>query len=413
MSSLHPDKFTPLERRASFSLASIFAFRMLGLFIVLPIFSLYAQHLSGATPFLIGLAMGVYGLTQALLQIPFGVLSDYYSRKKVIALGLIIFAAGSLTAALAHSITMLIIGRALQGTGAVGSATMALVADLTREQQRTKAMAIIGITIGFSFYLGMILGPFLNQWLSVPGIFGLTAGLGFLGLVILTIAVPSSPSAPQSARESITQQLQRVLQCPALSRLNLGILILHALLTVNFIVIPIALHNQLGLASQQLFYVYLPVLIAACILAIPLLIFAEKKQKERALLLGSIIVLLLTELMLFILPTSSFNIIANLILFFTGFTILEALLPSMASKAAPVAYRGTAMGVYSSAQFLGIFVGGALGGWLYGKYSLPGVFFAGTLMAGFWFLIAKKHTQNDWILGEAQSERTKECIRNT
>lgn len=387
--TLSADTFTPSERRAAWSLAGIFSLRMLGLFIMLPVFSLYAQQLAGATPLLIGLAMGVYGLMQGVLQIPFGLLSDRYARKHVIAVGLLLFAGGSLIAAGSTSIGGLFLGRALQGAGAVGSATIALVADLTRETQRTKAMAIVGISIGLSFYLGMLLGPLLTQWLSVPALFGFTALLAGVALVVLTYGVPTPPPQPRPT-EPPAHTLKKILQQPALLRLNAGIFILHLLLTALFVVLPMALHARWGLNAHQQGWIYLPVLLVACVLAGPFIFYADKKRITKPLFIASIVLLLVAQLSLCLFPLTLALVFVSLIGFFTAFTFLEATLPSLISQAAPPASKGAAMGVYSSAQFLGIFMGGMVGGWLYHHGSLERVFAVGALLALLWLVLAIK-----------------------
>lgn len=390
----------PNAHRATFALASIFGLRLIGLFMILPIFSLYAVHLNGATPTLVGLALGIYGLTQGLLQIPFGMWSDRIGRKPVITLGLLCFCIGSLLVAISHSITMVIIGRALQGAGAVGSTTIALVADLTQPSQRTKAMAIIGITIGLSFTVAMILGPLLNVWLSIPTLFWLITGFGLLALVILHVGVPApNQSATHLQGRQLLQECKNLLLDNQLTQLNIGIFIMHAIFTASFIAIPIDLQNTVGLTVTQQWHVYVPALLLASISVIPLITLAEKYRYTETLFIVAITGLAAAQLGgLFLYQTvigSSFN----LFLFFLTFTVLEALLPSFVSKLAPAQSRGTAMGIYSSSQFLGIFVGGVVGGWLYGHYTTIGLFFATTLSALIWLVIAKdmQHAPMDKI----------------
>lgn len=386
------------EKQAACSLAAIFALRMLGLFMIVPVFSLYAHTLHNTTPFLIGVAMGCYGLTQALLQIPFGLWSDYIGRKPVIALGLVIFAIGSIIAATSHGIWGIIIGRSLQGAGAVGSATSALLADLTRDEQRTKAMAIIGITIGLSFFLAMILGPVISSWSGVPSIFWLSTLLALVGLFILFRCVPTATNStrkgdrrsPLHHVETIPTRFITVLQQPELLRLNFGILILHALLTASFIVLPIALQNYAHLAEKQQWHVYLPALLLAFITMLPFIRLSEKKTYLKLLFLSAISLLVCAEILLWLLHHSAITITLGLWLFFTAFTVLEALLPSTVSKLAPAQQKGTALGVNSCCQFLGIFLGGSLGGWLYSALQINGVLLACTLLAAVWLLFASK-----------------------
>ncbi|MEW6354222.1 MAG: MFS transporter [Pseudomonadota bacterium] len=381
---------TRTERRATLGLAGIYALRMLGLFLILPVFSLYAaDHLSGATPLLIGLAIGAYGLSQALLQIPFGVLSDRYGRKPVIVGGLLIFALGSVVAALSDSITGVIIGRVLQGAGAIAAAVMALAADLTREEQRTKAMASIGVTIGLSFAFALVAGPILNTWIGVPGIFWLTALLALGGIGVLYAAVPRVVhSRFHRDTEAAPGQFKRVLADAELMRLNTGILTLHMILMASFVALPPALRDHAGLAGEHHWYVYLPVLLLGMLAMVPFIIVAEKKRRMKQVFVGAIVLLSLSEALLGLTYQSAAGIAFALFLFFTAFNILEASLPSLVSKAAPLDGKGTALGVYSTAQFLGAFLGGATGGWLYGAYGLAGVFAFCAVAAALWALLA-------------------------
>ncbi len=383
------EPMTPSERRAAFSLAGIFSFRMLGLFMILPVFSLYAHQLNGATATLIGLALGIYGLTQALLQIPFGMLSDKIGRKPIIITGLLLFACGSVIAATAHSITGVILGRALQGAGAVGSTIIALLADLTREEHRTKAMAIIGMVIGMSFTIAMVLGPILNGIIGVSGIFWLTAVLAILGVLIVAKVVPNPAHIifHRDAEPEIAQ-FGKVLSQPELLRLDLGIFSLHAILTACFIAIPIILQNTVGLPEEKQWYLYLPVLILAFFAMVPFIIAAEKKRKMRPIFLSAITAVGLSQLGLWFFHDSLLSVALLLFIFFTAFTLLEASLPSLISKVAPSGSKGTAMGVYSSSQFLGIFVGGTLGGWCYGHHHVMSVFLLCAVIAGIWLFTA-------------------------
>lgn len=382
------NKMNPSERRASFTLASIMSLRMLGLFMVLPLFSLYAHQLTGATPALIGLSMGIYGLTQALFQIPFGAWSDRVGRKKIILLGLILFAAGSIISACSTTIWGMIIGRALQGTGAVGSTIIALLSDLTRENQRTKAMAIIGMTIGTSFSLAMLIGPLLNPWLHVNGIFWLATVFSLLAIFILFTKVPPIENPkPKQTTEIKLHSFLTVLQQPDLMRLNIGIFLLHAIFTANFVVIPISLQT-LGLSANEQWMLYLPVLLLAFVFTIPCIAIAEKKRRLKQFFMGAIILLCIADALLRLLPSHLLMSAISLLLFFAGFSILEAFLPSLVSKTAPPERKGTALGIYSCSQFLGIFVGGSLGGWLYGALGLTTVYLICTLLGLLWATIA-------------------------
>lgn len=376
------------ERRAAFWLAGVFSLRMLGLFMILPVFALYAEQLRGNTPVLAGLAIGIYGFSQALCQIPFGFLSDRYGRKRMIYLGLLIFALGSVVAALADSIGGVILGRALQGGGAVSAVVMALAADLTREDHRLRVMAVIGVTIGVSFAVSMILGPVLNGWIGVPGIFWLTGALALLSIAVVRFQVPDPvESRIHRDAEPVASQFGRVLLDGELLRLNFGIFTLHLLLTATFVAVPLALRDA-GLPNDQHWEVYLPALVVSMVAMIPFVIIAEKYQRLKPVFLGAILTLALTEFGLLNGSDTVLAMAALLLIFFTAFNLLEATLPSLIAKMAPSDAKGTAMGVYSSSQFLGAFAGGVLGGWLRGLLGLKGVFAFATLAALAWLLIA-------------------------
>lgn len=379
---------TPLEKRSIAGLSSIFALRMLGLFMILPVFSLAADQYSHATPILIGLAIGAYGLTQALLQIPFGMLSDRIGRKRVITIGLLLFAAGSVVAAMADSIYMVIAGRLLQGSGAIAAAIMALTADLTRDEHRTKAMASIGISIGLSFSIALAAGAALESWIGLSGIFWATALLSLVGIGILHLWIPT-PTRLVNHRdiEPVPQQFLTVFRNAEIMRMVLSIMVLHCLLTITFFALPIALFEHAGLAKEQHGLIYLPILILAFISMVPFIIIAEKRRKMKAIFIGSIAVLALAQFGWSMVSTSLFGLLFCLWLFFTAFNILEASLPSLMSKLSPLANKGTAMGVYSSAQFLGAFIGGAAGGLLFSKLGVEGVFIAGAVLTVAWLLL--------------------------
>lgn len=380
---------TRAELRASLSLAGIYMFRMLGLFMILPVFSVYARDLPDATPMLIGLAISAYGLTQAVLQIPFGLWSDRYGRKRLIALGLVLFAAGSVLAAMSHSIYGILAGRALQGAGAVAGVVMALAADLTREEHRTKAMALIGISIGLSFALSMVLGPILAGWVGVPGLFWIIAGLALCSLLLLFTVVPN-PVATRFHCDAEAQptHFKTVLANPELLRLDFGIFSLHLILTATFIALPLILRDRVGLEPAEHWRVYLPVFVLSLAAMVPFVILAEKRRKMKVVFLSFIGLVAIADAGLFLTHAMLLGIGGLLWLFFTAFNLLEATLPSMISKAAPPDLKGTAMGIYSTAQFLGAFAGGVGGGAIYGRFGPEYIFVFCALVAAIWLLVA-------------------------
>jgi len=378
----------PTERRAAFSLAGIFSLRMLGLFLILPVFALYAEDLDGVTPTLVGLAIGIYGLTQAVLQIPFGMLSDRIGRKPVIVGGLLIFALGSAVAASAQDIYGIIFGRALQGSGAIAAVIMALAADLSREQRRLRIMAIIGMSIGVAFALSLVLGPLINSWIGVPGIFWLTAVLALAGVLVVLFLVPT-PVKSQFHRdaEAVPGQFGKVLADPELLRIDFGIFSLHLSLTALFLAYPLVLRN-LGVASDHHWQVYLPVMLVAMVAMVPFIILAESKRKMRPVYLGAVAALMFSGLGFYLFHSSLVMMVGLLGLFFTAFNLLEATLPSLVAKMAPGERKGTAMGVYSSSQFIGAFTGGLFGGWIQHHFDLAGVFLFCAAVALLWLLLA-------------------------
>ena len=376
------------EKRATWSLASIYALRMLGLFMILPVLSLFAKELEGSTDSLMGLAIGIYGISQAILQIPFGLMSDRFGRKKIIIIGLILFFLGSVVAALSTSIYGVILGRAIQGSGAIAAPIMALVADLTQEVHRTKAMALIGLSIGVSFGVAITAGPVIAGFIGVHGIFWLIAVLSLIAIWVVHYRVPN----PQQSKvhrdaELVPDQFSNILKNKELLRLNYGIFILHAILTASFVVVPLLMRDA-GLLPAEHWKVYLPVFVISMAAIIPFVILAEKKRKMKSVFIGAIAALVLADLGLMQFNATLPGIIGFLWLFFTGFNLLEATLPSLISKTAPGDLRGTAMGVYSTSQFLGAGIGGGVGGWCYGAYGAAGVFLFCALAATTWLILS-------------------------
>ena len=382
------DKMTATELRGSLSLAGVLFLRMLGLFLILPVFSLYARNLTDATPMLVGLAFGIYGLTQASLQIPFGMLSDKLGRKPVIFAGLLIFAAGSLIASTADSIWVMMLGRAIQGAGAISAALMALAADLTRIEQRTKIMALIGISIGFAFSLAFVAGPVLDAMIGVSGIFLFSAILAVLAMIVLYLVVPDPQhSSFHSDAEVSLSMLGSVIKNHNLLKLDIGIFVLHTVLMANFIVVPLALQDFAGLTSSHHWQVYLPVLIVSVILMAPAIILGERSNKSGSIFKGAVLILVFSQIGFYLWHDSIMVLAAMLLVFFTGFNYLEASLPSLISKLATNNTKGTALGVYASSQFIGTFTGGLIGGIIHEYYGLPVVFVFGSIMALVWFLM--------------------------
>ncbi|AZD32110.1 MFS transporter [Pseudomonas chlororaphis] len=385
----HSERMSGAETRAASGLALVFAFRMLGMFMVLPVLATYGMDLAGATPALIGLAIGAYGLTQAIFQIPFGIISDRIGRRPVIYLGLIVFALGSVLAANADSIWGVIAGRILQGAGAISAAVMALLSDLTREQHRTKAMAMIGMTIGLSFAVAMVVGPLLTRGFGLSGLFFATGGMALLGIFIVAFMVPRSTGPLQHRESGVARQaLLPTLKHPDLLRLDLGIFVLHAMLMSSFVALPLALVEKAGLPKEQHWWVYLTALLISFFAMIPFIIYGEKKRKMKRVLLGAVSTLLLTELFFWEFGDSLRALVIGTVVFFTAFNLLEASLPSLISKVSPAGGKGTAMGVYSTSQFLGSALGGILGGWLFQHGGLSVVFLGGAGLAALWLAFA-------------------------
>ncbi|MFL0809912.1 MAG: MFS transporter [Agarilytica sp.] len=362
---------------------------MLGLFMVLPVLMLYGSDYAGASPMLLGLALGIYGFTQACFQIPLGLLSDLIGRKPVIIAGLVLFALGSVVAAMAESVEALILGRALQGSGAIASAIMAMVADLTSEENRTKAMAAIGASIGLSFSVAMILGPALAAAWGLGGVFVLSAVLSGIGIAIVLFIVPT-PQNKNAHRDVATTPalFLRTARNIELLRLDWGIFALHAILMACFVSVPELLETTLGLAREKHWMFYLPVLFLAFLGMLPLMIFAEKRRQIKPVFLLAISLIGLSSALLFLYYQNAYVFVTLMLVFFLAFNLLESMLPSLVSKIAPAGTKGTAMGIYSTSQFLGAFIGGLAGGWVAQYNSSADVFMLVVGLALVWVAIA-------------------------
>jgi MFS family permease len=381
------ETMTRAEKRAASGLAAIFGLRMLGMFLILPVFALYAEHLPGGDNHtLVGLALGIYGLTQAMLMIPFGMASDRIGRKKVIVFGLIVFALGSFLAATATDIYWTIAGRALQGAGAISAAVTAMLADLTREEHRTKAMAFVGSTIGITFAISLVIGPALNRIIGVPGIFALTGALALAAIWVVKVWIPDPADSHFHAdAQANPASLRDVLKNRQLLRLDFGIFALHAAQMAMFVVVPVALKNS-GLAADHHWAVYLPVLLGSFVLMVPAIVYGEKRGQMKPVFIGAVALMLLAQTGLAFGIDSFWAIVWALFAYFVAFNLLEASLPSLISKMAPVSAKGTAMGVYNTAQAFGLFFGGAFGGWLAQHVGFHAVFVFCVVLMGAWLL---------------------------
>jgi MFS family permease len=385
------------ELRAVGSLAAVFSVRLLGLFMIYPVFADYARQLSGATPFKIGLALGIYGLSQGLLQIPFGLLSDRWGRKPMIVSGLILFGAGSAVAALSSTIEGVIVGRVLQGAGAVGSVILALVADLTGEESRTQAMAVVGVTIGGAFMFALVAGPVLAGLIGVPGIFWTMVGLALVGIAITEFVVPRPPAlAVHRDTETVPSMLKSIAGEPELRRLDFGVFALHAMLTASFLRVPALLRSSLDVDSHHQWIVYLPVLLVSVAVMVPAIIVAEKYRLMKTVFIMAVAALGVSQC-LFLAGTGAVWVIAGLTIFFAGFNIMEATLPSLVTKTAPPAAKGTATGIFSTSQFLGIFVGGVGGGSIQQMLGGNAVFIGSLALCIVWLLVASTMKQPSYL----------------
>jgi MFS family permease len=390
-------KMTPLERRATWGLGTVFSLRMLGMFMVLPVLTTWGMALQGASEALIGLAIGIYGLAQAIFQIPFGLLSDRIGRKPLIIGGLLIFVLGSVIAALSHSIWGVILGRALQGSGAIAAAVMALLSDLTREQNRTKAMAFIGISFGVTFAIAMVLGPIVTHAVGLHGLFWMIALLATLGIVITLLVVPSSENHVLNRDSGMVRGcFSKVMSNPKLLKLNFGIMCLHILLMSTFVALPGELERA-GLPAEQHWKVYLCTMLIAFASVLPLIIYAEVKRRMKRVFVGCVALIIIAEIVLWGAGTGFWTLALGVQLFFLAFNLMEALLPSLISKESPAGYKGTAMGVYSTSQFIGVAIGGSLGGWLDGLLDSQTVFLCGALLATLWLLVSMTMSEPPYV----------------
>ncbi|MGF6775810.1 MFS family permease [Paraburkholderia sp. GAS334] len=376
------------ELRATVSLAAIFALRMLGLFMIMPVFSIYAKTIPGGdNVLLVGIALGAYGVTQSLLYIFYGWISDKIGRKPVIATGLLIFALGSFVAAFAHDMTWIIVGRVIQGMGAVSSAVIAFIADLTAEEHRTKAMAMVGGSIGVSFAVAIVGAPIVFQWVGMSGLFALVGVFSILAIGVVLWVVPDAPK-PVHVRAPFAEVLHNV----ELLRLNFGVLVLHATQTALFLVVPRILEAG-GLPVASHWKVYLPVMGLAFVMMVPAIIAAEKRGRMKAVLLGAIALILIGQLLLGLAPHTILTVAAILFVYFLGFNVLEASQPSLVSKLAPGTRKGAAAGVYNTTQSIGLAMGGVIGGWLLEVDGQSAVFFTCSGLVFCWLIIAANMKQ--------------------
>jgi len=394
---MNDNKMTPGELRATWGLGTVFSLRMLGMFMVLPVLTTYGMALQGASEALIGLAIGIYGLAQAIFQIPFGLLSDRIGRKPLIVGGLTIFVLGSVIAALADSIWGIILGRALQGSGAIAAAVMALLSDLTREQNRTKAMAFIGVSFGVTFAIAMVLGPIITHNLGLHALFWMIAALAIAGIALTIWVVPDSKHHVRNRESGMVKDcFRKVMVNPKLLKLNFGIMCLHILLMSTFVALPRQLEAA-GFPAQNHWKIYLVTMLISFASVVPFIIYAEVKRRMKRVFLFCVALLVIAEIMLWGAGPHFWDIVVGVQIFFLAFNLMEALLPSLISKEAPAGYKGTAMGIYSTSQFIGVAIGGSLGGWLDGFFDSQTVFLAGALLAMVWLLIASTMQEPPYV----------------
>ncbi|MEC5317990.1 MFS transporter [Brenneria populi subsp. brevivirga] len=384
---MNDNKMTPGELRATWGLGTVFSLRMLGMFMVLPVLTTYGMALQGASESLIGVAIGIYGLMQAIFQIPFGLMSDRLGRKPLIVGGLLIFTLGSVIAALSDSIWGIILGRALQGSGAISAAVMALLSDLTREQNRTKAMAFIGVSFGITFAIAMVVGPIVTHAFGLQALFWGIAFLSLMGVAITLAVIPAAPSHVLNRESALVRGgVSKVLANSRLLKLNFGIMSLHILLMSSFVALPRVM-EQAGLTPQNHWKIYLATMLVSFAGVVPFIIYAELKRRMIRVFIGCILILIAAEVVLWSADSQLWRIILGIQMFFLAFNVMEALLPSLISKEAPAGYKGTAMGVYSTTQFLGVAIGGSLGGSLFEYDGAAAVFAAGAAIAALWLLV--------------------------
>ncbi|HGY1227706.1 TPA: MFS transporter [Citrobacter farmeri] len=390
-------KMTPGELRATWGLGTVFSLRMLGMFMVLPVLTTYGMALQGASEALIGLAIGIYGLAQAIFQIPFGLLSDRIGRKPLIVGGLAVFILGSIIAALSDSIWGIILGRALQGSGAIAAAVMALLSDLTREQNRTKAMAFIGVSFGITFAIAMVLGPVITHALGLNALFWMIAILATLGIVLTLWVVPDSANHVLNRESGMVKgSFSKVLAEPKLLKLNFGIMCLHILLMSTFVALPGQLADA-GLPAAEHWKVYLMTMLISFGSVVPFIIYAEVKRRMKRVFLFCVALIVIAEIVLWGAGNHFWELIIGVQLFFLAFNLMEALLPSLISKESPAGYKGTAMGVYSTSQFLGVALGGSLGGWIDGMFDGQTVFLVGAFLAVVWLAVASTMKEPPYV----------------
>lgn len=379
-------KLTPSERRASVALAGLFACRMLGLFLLLPVFAVAARGLPGGDdPMKVGLALGMYGLTQAFMQIPFGLASDRWGRRPVVIAGLVLFIIGSIVCAQAQDVFWITIGRAIQGAGAISAAVTAWLADATRDEVRTRAMAMVGGSIGLSFAVSLVLSPLLVGWWGLSGLFWTIACLGVASLAVARWVVPVVPRT--DARSMNNAGPHAVLAHTDLLRLNFGVFVLHCTQVALFVVVPALLAHTGGLDAQALWKVYLPIIVVSFILMVPVIFIAERRRAHRGALRAAVAGLIVVCALLPMASQGFYTLALVMTAFFVAFNVLEALQPSLVSRVAPAQYKGLALGFYNTAQAAGLFCGGALGGWLAAHVGTNAVFLGAAGLSVLWLAV--------------------------